>query len=205
MPSPNALWHIDGYHKLIRWRLVIHGGIDGFSRLIMFLKVSPNNKAETMLDAFIQGVEQFGVPSRVRMDMGGENVLVARYMIEHPERGPGLGSAITGSSTHNQRIERLWKDLFSGCVSYFYSLFYSLEDIGELDINCPFDLYALHFVFIPIIHRHLNNFSQGWAHHCLRTERNRTPQQLWIAGLHRTRQENPDDPAVLGLNVSVYN
>ena len=205
VPSPNALWHIDGYHKLIRWRLVIHGGIDGFSRLIMFLKVSPNNKAETMLDAFIQGVEQFGVPSRVRMDMGGENVLVARYMIEHPERGPGRGSAITGRSTHNQRIERLWKDLFSGCVSYFYSLFYSLEDIGELDINCPFDLYALHFVFIPIIHRHLNNFRQGWAHHCLRTERNRTPQQLWIAGLHRTRQENPDDPAVLGLNVSVYN
>ena len=26
---PNSLWHIDGYHKLIRWRIVIHGGIDG--------------------------------------------------------------------------------------------------------------------------------------------------------------------------------
>ena len=23
--SPNALWHIDGYHKLIRWKIVIHG------------------------------------------------------------------------------------------------------------------------------------------------------------------------------------
>lgn len=29
VPTPNALWHIDGYHKLIRWRFVIHGGIDG--------------------------------------------------------------------------------------------------------------------------------------------------------------------------------
>ena len=38
--SPNALWHIDGYHKLIRWHYVIHGGIDGFSRLIMYLKVA---------------------------------------------------------------------------------------------------------------------------------------------------------------------
>ena len=28
---PNSLWHIDGYHKLIRWRIVIHGGIDGFT------------------------------------------------------------------------------------------------------------------------------------------------------------------------------
>lgn len=33
--SPNALWHLDGYHKLIRWRIVIHGAIDGYSRLIM--------------------------------------------------------------------------------------------------------------------------------------------------------------------------
>ena len=30
--SPNALWHIDGYHKLIRWKIVIHGGIEPISR-----------------------------------------------------------------------------------------------------------------------------------------------------------------------------
>ena len=36
--SPNALWHVDGYHKFIRWRLVIQGGIDGYSRLITYLK-----------------------------------------------------------------------------------------------------------------------------------------------------------------------
>ena len=112
VPSPNALWHLDGYHKFMRWRLVINGAIDGYSKLIMFLKVSPNNQAETVLGAFVQGVEEFGLPSRVRTDTGGENVLVAR----HPERGPGQGSAITGRSTHNWRIKHLWKDLFSGCV-----------------------------------------------------------------------------------------
>ena len=31
--GPNSVWHIDGNHKLIRWRLVIHGGIDGYSRV----------------------------------------------------------------------------------------------------------------------------------------------------------------------------
>lgn len=31
---PNALWHLDGHHKLIRWGIVLHGFIDGFSRTV---------------------------------------------------------------------------------------------------------------------------------------------------------------------------
>ena len=34
--GPNAIWHIDGHHKLIRWCLVTHGGIDGFSIFAVF-------------------------------------------------------------------------------------------------------------------------------------------------------------------------
>ena len=34
---PNSLWHLDGHHSLIRWRFVIHGCIDGYSRRIIFL------------------------------------------------------------------------------------------------------------------------------------------------------------------------
>ena len=34
VPGPNSLWHIDRPHALIRWHFVVHGGIDGFSRLI---------------------------------------------------------------------------------------------------------------------------------------------------------------------------
>lgn len=33
---PNALWHCDGHHKLIRWGIVIHGFIDGYSRLVRY-------------------------------------------------------------------------------------------------------------------------------------------------------------------------
>jgi hypothetical protein len=33
---PNALWHIDGHHKLIRWGIVIHGIIDGFCCTVSF-------------------------------------------------------------------------------------------------------------------------------------------------------------------------
>ena len=34
MPHANYVWHIDSNHKLILWRMVIHGAIDGFSVLM---------------------------------------------------------------------------------------------------------------------------------------------------------------------------
>ena len=73
----NALWHIDGYHKLIRWRIVIHGGIDGYSRVVLYLRAATNNRSDTALQAFLCGVQEYGLPSRVRTDKGGENTGIA--------------------------------------------------------------------------------------------------------------------------------
>lgn len=36
---PNALWHIDGHHKLIAWGIVIHGCVDGYSRAVKSRKI----------------------------------------------------------------------------------------------------------------------------------------------------------------------
>ena len=130
---PNSLWHIDGHHKLIRWQIVVHGGVDGYSRLVVYLKASLNSNAETVLSSFLDGVRQYGLPSRVWCGKGGENVRVFQYMLEHPNCGPGRQSCRTGRSVHNQRIERLWRDLYVGCISVFRTVFISLENEGVLD------------------------------------------------------------------------
>lgn len=110
VPGPNSLWHHDGQHGklitlqnserlmycsgLIRWGIVIHGFIDGYSRLITALRAHNNNRAQTVLDLFLSAIAQFAVPSRVRGDHGLENLFVAAWMEQH--MGFRRGSYIWG-------------------------------------------------------------------------------------------------------------
>ncbi|XP_019857905.1 PREDICTED: uncharacterized protein LOC109586176 [Amphimedon queenslandica] len=177
----NALWHIDGLHCLIRWRIVIHGSIDGYSRKITYLHASDNNRASTVLALFLEATDNDGWPSRVRSDKGGENIDVARAMLT--VRGVGRHSHIAGTSVHNQRIERLWRDTFRCVCHSFYALFYDMEDMLILSPTDELQLYALHYVFLPRINRLLKEFKNTWNNHHLRSEHGLSPNQLWLQGL----------------------
>lgn len=179
--GPNALWHIDGHHKLIRWRFVIHGGIDGFSRYCVYLHCSTNNRAETVYAVFRGATRECGIPSRVRSDRGGENYDVCYYMIR--TRGTSRGSHIAGSSTHNQRIERLWRDVFRCVASTFYNIFHYMESIGILDPCNETHLLVLHCIYLPLINQHLNSFREAWNCHPVRTEHNRSPRRIFLDGV----------------------
>ena len=159
--------------------------MDGYSRRVVYLTCNNNNKADTVLHSFIEATQIYGVPSRIRTDKGGENMEIARFMLNHPDRGPGRGSVITGPSTHNTRIERFWRDLFSGCLYLFYQLFYFMEDQGILDPNSETHLWCLHFVFVERINQSLTLFKNGYNKHKIRTAHNKSPEQLWTEGILR--------------------
>ncbi|XP_013417009.1 uncharacterized protein LOC106178403 [Lingula anatina] len=180
--SPLSMWHIDGNHKLIRWRLVVHGGVDGYSRLIVYLQASPNNLSSTVMKLFDEAVQKWGLPSRVRSDLGVENRDVAEFMLNR--RGTGRRSFITGKSVHNSRIERLWRDVFEAVLSSYYQLFYHLEDSHLLDPSDDKDIYILHYVYLSKLNGMLTQFSEMWNNHKIRTGGNKSPLQLFIMGMH---------------------
>lgn len=207
VPWPNSLWHLDGHHSLIRWGLVIHGCIDGFSRRIMFLRCNNNNLSQTVLELFLKAVEKDGLwPSRIRVDYGVENVQVCDAMVE--ARGEGRGSFIAGSSTRNQRIERLWRDVFRCVCHLFYYVFYAMEDTGLLNIENPIDIFALHLTFTPRINLALHEYMEAFNHHKVRTAHHWSPYQMWVNGMlneenplaHGQLDEDPNDLEFYGVD-----
>ena len=148
VPRSNSLWHQDGHHSLIRWKIVIHRCIDRFSRQIISLRSNSNNFAEAVLELFLAAVQRNGNlwPSRIRFDKGVENVLVCAAMVQ--ARGDSRGSFIASPSTHNQHIERLWLDVFRCMTHLYYYVFYVMEYSGVLHVRNAIHLFTLDLFFL---------------------------------------------------------
>lgn len=93
------MWHVDSNH---RWGLVLRAGVDGFSRTVVYIVCANDNKATTALEGFLGGLQDLEFLNVYRLTT---EVKMWRYMLEvHRENE---SCVLTGSSTHNERVEHV--------------------------------------------------------------------------------------------------
>ncbi|MED6256467.1 hypothetical protein ATANTOWER_026726 [Ataeniobius toweri] len=71
-------------------------------------------------------------------------------------------------------------------------MLHSLEEEGLIDLSNAVHLFCVGYVFIPRLRKDLQVFEESWNSHPLRTERNLTPNQLWMIGMLQEPVSEPD-------------
>ena len=117
---------------LCRWGFVVHGGIDGYSRHIMYLKCNSNNRPATVLELFLKAVEIFGLPSRVRGDNGTCSVILAEVLT-------GEALLLEGAPTINELKDygEMGRDPLDQNFRYDFPKFSSVKWNGIFHLNRP--------------------------------------------------------------------
>ena len=191
--------HVDGHHKLKRWRIEIHDAIDGYSRMITYLQCNNNNLAATVLDLFIGAISIHGLPSRVRADFGVKNVGVVRFMLDSPESCINRGGFIAGTSVHNQCIEGLLGEVKRRVVKLFHNIFFFLENKGFADLLNEVHVFALYYIYMYRIKKPFEELSNDWRYHPLSSEWNQSSYQLSNYSMTRLIHLDPASAEITGI------
>ena len=107
----NHTWYTDGYDKLKASGIAIHGAIDGYSRRILWLKLSSsNNNLKVLANYYLCCLKELNhIPRVVRGVCGTENVIVCGiqrfFCRNHTNSQSKDRTFVYGHSTANQRIE----------------------------------------------------------------------------------------------------
>ena len=101
------------------------------------------------------------------------------------EQHESHSAALVWSSTHNERIECLWRDVQRCVAVLFADIFRQMEAEGIVSCLNEIDVFCLHSVFLPRINSALDSFVESWNNHPLSTSENLTPNQLFIQGALR--------------------
>ena len=78
-----------------------------------------------------------------------KNGVIVKYMVSRL-KGQNHWPAIVGPSVHNQRNGRVCADVYQVFIYVFHGLFKSMVAAGALDLSNAIQMYAFHFIFLPI-------------------------------------------------------
>ncbi|CAB3992060.1 Hypothetical predicted protein, partial [Paramuricea clavata] len=183
-------WHVDGYDKLKPFGFPLHGAIDGYSRRMLWLKVTRTNSNPAVIAKYYHDcIEELGgCPRILSTDPGTENVEIAT--LQCYLRGDGTDD-FAGEKAHryvastaNQRIECWWSSLRRSRTSWWINFF---KDLSERGVYISGNIYhneCLWFCFNEILQQDLDFFRVHWNTHYIRQSRHDTiagkPDELFF-------------------------
>ena len=189
-PGPNQCWHVDGYDKLKPYGFPIHGAIDGYSRRVLWLKVTrTNNNPAVIAKCYHECIEELGgCPRILTTDPGTENVHIAALQCylrgSSADDLAGEKSHRYVASTANQRSECWWSSLRRSRTSYWINFFKDLSDNGVYMNGDTYHDECLWFCFNEILQQDLDFFRIHWNTHRIRQSRHDTvagrPDELFF-------------------------
>ncbi len=173
--------HIDGWDKLKRYGLCVHGCIDGFCRKILWLEVEySNNSPDIVCKYFSQCISHLnGIPYVIRADRGTENVNIEFMQtvlrsLNNDERGHLQTTFLYGRSTSNQRIEAWWSKFPCLGTKVWITHFKQLEDHRIIDTSRKIDIQSILFCYLDLLRHELNTIKTAWNTHRIRPSRHQT-------------------------------
>ena len=182
-PGPNHTWHVDGYDKLKPYGFPIHGCIDGWSRKILWLKVTKsNNHPDIIANFYLDSVSQLGgCPVKVRTDCGTENGTMAAMQCTLKN---SIDAHIYATSPTNQRIEGWWSFLRKNRSSWWIDFFKNLVEQDIFNSADALQVECLWVCFSQIIQHDLDSVKDHWNTHRIRRSRHDTvsgiPDELFL-------------------------
>ena len=172
-PGPNYAWHMDGYDKLKSFGFPIHGAIDGFSRKILWLRVTrSNNSPDNIASYYVKTVEELrGCPVELVTDLGTENGLAASMQSYFHDNSDAHRYV---PSPRNQRIEGWWSYYSKSRSSWWRNHFNDLESQGILDTSSELSMECLWYCYSGFLQRDLDFLKSHWNTHHIRKSRHDT-------------------------------
>ena len=157
--GPNWVWHLDGYDKLKPFGFQIHGGIDGYSRHVLWLNLLKSNKdPKEVCNLFVNYLTVIkGVPRKIVADRGTENVFIAgsqRFLRRnHEDDLPTYLSFLFTKSIANQRIEAFWSQFQRSCADWWIYFFKGLFLNGVYNNTDFLQVECFKFAFFSVIQK----------------------------------------------------